>query len=182
MAICLTNKSVRLLGAYFQRKLPAVYSPEKEFEDIIRELYESALKDFKGKIEQVAEEEVSDEEVILQHMTVVPNLMGKYLLNSGLAAENPKIMKRVSSETANVFNAFKDSKEPRDILNLLGLYGKMVSGQPLTISHNNPTVKSSHTIPGFIGINFNFNTTKSQFSITDTDWGVKSNIEDPKYG
>jgi hypothetical protein len=181
MAICLTNKSVRLLGAYFQRKLPAVYSPEKEFEDIIRELYESALKDFKGKIEQVAEEEVSDEEVILQHMTVVPNLMGKYLLNSGLAAENPKIMKRVSSETANVFNAFKDSKEPRDILNLLGLYGKMVSGQPLTISHNNPTVKSSHTIPGFIGINFNFNTTKSQFSITDTDLGVKSNIEDPKY-
>jgi hypothetical protein len=183
MAICLTNTSVRLLGAYFQRKLNTDFESykEKEFGGIVKALYESALTDFSGKIGDVTTENVSDEEVILQHMTIVPNLLVQYLKDSGKLGEFPTLVGRAGKESSNVFNAFKKGAVPTDYLNLMNLYSKMTTGQPLLATSHSPIIKESHIIPAFVGVNFNFNTTKGQYSVKDTDLGVRSNVEDLKY-
>lgn len=179
MAICLTNKSVRLLGAYFQRKLESgkFYSPDKAYEDIIKDLYNSAVKDFKGKIEQLADEETSDEEVILQHMTIVPNLLGKYLLNSGQS--DAKIMNRVAKESPNIFNAFQEGASPQKLITILNRYADMVSGKTIVTTDNNPVV--NYIIPGVHAINWHFAANKAQFSKKGKNLGVLENVEDSKF-
>ena len=75
MKPCITANSLKLFGKYFTESLPSILNESTTYNQVMQKLYEQSIKDFSGR--DVTEQGVSTEEVVLQHMTIVPALIQK---------------------------------------------------------------------------------------------------------
>lgn len=89
MNICITPDSIKLVGAYINKKLPQVITNNKSANEILKEIFESALADLNFNVDPARLKEL-----VLQHLLIAPQLITKYV------SENPSL------GTVNSFNDF----------------------------------------------------------------------------
>ena len=133
MNICITPDSIKLFGAYINKRLPEQLTKEKTAEALLNDLFNDALAVFSDN----GMTKTRNKELILQHMSIVPQIVLKHI------ADNPKLGKPTSSEKfqelANeVISAIEDktTKSFQDVVNKFGGY---LGNQTIVATVGNPT-------------------------------------------
>ena len=166
MKICITPRSIQLMATYFERSLKDVLSDNVTYDELIDNLYAKALSEFKGD-----EFTASSAESILQHMTIVPQVVSRYI-------QEPSV--KVSNEFASAVNAAKSdiysasqSKNAEDfgseILKIAGIVGVA----PMEILRLAESER-------FDAVSWYFARSIVQAAIYDPKTGYKENINDPR--
>jgi len=108
MRNCITDKSIKLLGTYFKSKLPSVVTNNSTYEEIINFLYKETLKDFDALTEPVSAEGISNDEIILQHLTVVPQILKSYLADN-IGIDNTELESTINENAKNIYKASQEN-------------------------------------------------------------------------
>jgi hypothetical protein len=166
MNICITPDSIKLFGAYINKRLPEQLTKEKTAEALLNDLFNDALAIFSDN----GMTKTRNKELILQHMSIVPQIVLKHI------ADNPKLGKPASSEKfqelANeVISAIEDktTKSFQDVVNKFGGY---LGNQTIIATVGNPTDR-------FEAVSFELNKTNNQEAIYDEESGYSENFLDP---
>lgn len=126
MRNCITDKSIKLLGSYFKSKLPSIINKNISYADVIKNLYIDTVVEFNNLTESVGSEGITNEEIVLQHLTIAPQIIQSYLSsqpnlkNYGLqnaATANARIIYDASQSTKlnffqNIITEFRDNVQP----------------------------------------------------------------------
>jgi len=179
MATCLNEASVKLFGEYFNRLLPELVSQDMTYSDLLQKVYDRALSDFKGK--GVVSETISDDEVVMHHMLILPAVTAKYLA-SNPSISFPELSQTANQFQANVFNSVNSKTPEKELNKLLDDYASIVSEGEVYIYPNSKDVDQSKVVPAFSARKQRLSTTRlKDFTIKDTKRGVVSNIDNPVY-
>jgi hypothetical protein len=108
MRNCITDKSIKLLGTYFKSKLPDVVTNNSTYEEIINFLYKETLKDFDALTEPISAEGISNDEIILQHLTVVPQILKSYLADN-IGIDNTELESTINENSKNIYKASQEN-------------------------------------------------------------------------
>lgn len=169
MNICLTSRSVQLLGSYFKRKLPNVVAEGKTYQEIMKELYNEALNEFKSK---TLSDKISDEEIILQHMSLVPQLLSSYLTETP-SLNMPELLSVANANRGSVYEA--SQSEGTDALQeVFNNLSKLIGAEPIKITN---TLKTRR----FEAISSVFNKVVNQEAVWDPKTrDYSQNVTDPQ--
>ena len=174
MKVCISPSSLKLLSTYFNRKLPEIVTENKTYDQILTELYNEALSDFNAEQVSLAAEDISLEELILQHLTVAPQLISTYIATNPLLANNLSSIKNESDKNnALVVNAIQ-SDNAQDFKSVVENIGSAVGSKEIYVP------LQEITIGRFEGIKVPLYTVINQEALQDEDGSYKLNMLDPK--
>lgn len=162
MNLCLTAKSVKLLGTYFKNNLEGLVSDKSTYQDIQKELYNMALSDFKS------DSLARDKELIVQHLTILPHVLSQYLGENNI--NNPSLLTEANSKKATVYDSTVEvsvdsfQQVVDDITNSIGVGGVFIA--PISTGSYN-------------AVAFSFAKTISQEAIVDENGNYLDNVTDP---
>jgi len=165
MKICITPNSIRLLATYFKRSLPDILDDNVTYDEVLDTLYAMALAEFSGK-----EFNAIDAETLLQHMTIIPQVLQSYgsesnqELSDTLAAE-------VNTAKKNIYKA-SQSTNAEDFYNEVLKIANIVGVTPMAIVRLDEDER-------YDAVSWQFARTIAQESIWDSKTGYKENQKDP---
>lgn len=153
MNICITPESIKLFGSYVNRKLGDRLTNDKTAEALLNELFNDALTVFDGN--GLSTER--NKELILQHMSIVPQIVLKYV------ADNPKLSKAQSIDTlrqlaSDVIDA-TESDNTNKFQGVIDRFGGFIGNT------NNTVVSDNDPLDRFEAISTVFNKTHNQEAI-----------------
>jgi predicted NAD-dependent protein-ADP-ribosyltransferase YbiA (DUF1768 family) len=167
MNICITPNSIKLFGTYINRKLSEQLTPEKTAEALLNDLFNDALTVFSDN--GLSKER--NKEIILQHMSIVPQIVLKYI------GDNPKLV------SVNSFEKFKelasdvikatDNIDNSAFQNLINDFGGFIGNNTIILSDTDP-------LDRFEAVSLVTFKTSNQEAIYDPIKGYAENIIDPK--
>lgn len=163
MTICISPESLKLLAVYFNKKIPGILSDTKniQYDDFIKKLYEVAFSDLSSVESGLLSGNTTLPEYIMQHMTIVPQLVNNYFNNFPLLKlDYDALTKEINKKQIEVSKLIKNNNKDdyRSFVNSLSM---SVSGTSLV----------TPSIPAQVGrvelINTNFSTTINQENVWD---------------
>ncbi len=166
MNICITPNSIKLFGSYISRKLPEYLTSEKTAEALLNDLFNDALVVFNDN----GMTKSRNKELILQHMSIVPQITLKYI------ADNPKIGSPASFDklkelAAEVINATEDSSKTA-FQGVIDRFGGFIGNNTMIVPEGNP-------LDRFEAVSFALLKTNNQEAIYNPLLGYSENITDP---
>ena len=165
MKICLTPKSVKLIGSYFKSQLDSVLEEGDSLNDVIKNLYNSAIDKFETK-----EDQAREREVILQHLSIIPQLLVSHLAES-TKSFSPELLNEAMVMKGTIIEATNKENGFEDVINDMAT---VIGAEPIVISTNLPTVR-------FEAVSLIYARVTNQEAIWDEKVdGYSSNITDPK--
>ena len=174
MKVCISPSSLKLLSTYFNRKLPEIVTENKTYDQILTELYNEALSDFNAEQVSLAAEDISLEELILQHLTVAPQLISTYIAtNPLLTGDFSSIKNELDQNRELIINAIQ-SDNTQDFKSVVENIGSAVGSKEIYVP------VQEITIGRFEGIKVPLYTVINQEALQDEDGSYKLNKLDPK--
>ena len=174
MKVCISPSSLKLLSIYFNRKLPDIVKENKTYDQILTELYNEALSDFNAEQVSLAAEDISLEELVLQHLTVVPQLISTYITTNPLLANNFSSIKNELDENNALIIKAIQSDNTEDFKSVVQNIGSAVGSKEIYVP------LQEITIGRFEGIKVPLYTVINQEATKDEDGSYKLNKLDPK--
>ena len=171
MNLCLTSKSVKLLGTYFKNNLEGLVNDKVTYQDIQLELYTKALSDFKS------DSLTRDKELIIQHLTILPHIVSQYLGENNI--NNSPLLTEANSKKTTVYNSTTESSMDSfqqvvdDITSSIGVGGIVIPPIVRQTGQNQPRGGSYNAVA------FSYAKTISQESIIGEDGTYLDNVTDP---
>lgn len=117
MRNCITNKSIKLIGSYFKTKLGAIVNNDITYAEVLQTLYNETLNEFNNLTEPVSAEGVSNEEIVLQHLTIAPQIIKTYI-SSNPSIKNTNLENTVSLNAQFIYEATQ-KKTNSDFKNII---------------------------------------------------------------
>ena len=174
MKVCISPSSLKLLSTYFNRKLPGIVTENKTYDQILTELYNEALSDFNAEQVSLAAEDISLEELILQHLTVAPQLISTYIAtNPLLTGDFSSIKNELDENRASIIKAIQ-SDNTEDFKSVVENIGSAVGSKEIYVP------LQQITIGRFEGIKIPLYTVINQEATKDEDGSYKLNKLDLK--
>ena len=174
MKVCISPSSLKLLSTYFNRKLPDIVKENKTYDQILTELYNEALSDFNAEQVSLAAEDISLEELVLQHLTVAPQLISTYIATNPLLANNfSSIKKELDENSALIIKAIQ-SDNTEDFKSVVQNIGSAVGSKEIYVP------LQEIIIGRFEGVKIPLYTVINQEATKDEDGSYKLNKLDPK--
>ena len=166
MNICITPNSIKLFGAYINKQLDNQVTIDKSAENLLSDLFGDSVNIFKGN--GLTEER--NKELILQHFSIVPQLVLKHI------ASNPKLAKAASFEkiqslAQNVIDATEDSSS-KAFQEVITDMGKLLGNKSIIVDNTNPTDR-------FVGVSSELFKTSNQEAIDTDEISFTENKKDP---
>ena len=166
MNICITPNSIKLFGSYISRKLPEYLTPEKTAEALLNDLFNDALVVFNDN----GMTKTRNRELILQHMSIVPQITLKYI------ADNPKIgtpasFDKLKELAAEVISATEDTSKTA-FQGVIDRFGGFIGNNTMIIPEGDP-------LDRFEAVSFELTKTNNQEAIYNPLLGYSENITDP---
>ena len=166
MNICITPESIKLFSAYFKKEIPNHFTNEISANALLNKLFDKAISDFKntGLTEERARE------LILQHLTIAPQLIKKHI-GENPSANNPKLLDSVNLLSGIIYDA-SQSDNKSDFQNAINSIGQIVGKSTLVI----PAAPVGND---FNALSFELLKTANQEMIYEEGVGYRNNITDP---
>jgi hypothetical protein len=166
MNICITPNSIKLFGSYISRKLPEYLTPEKTAEALLNDLFNDALVVFNDN----GMTKARNRELILQHMSIVPQITLKYI------ADNPKIgtpasFDKLKELAAEVISATEDTSKTA-FQGVIDRFGGFIGNNTMIVPEGDP-------LDRFEAVSFELMKTNNQEAIYNPLLGYSENITDP---
>ena len=166
MNICITPNSIKLFGAYINKQLETQVTIDKSAENLLSDLFGDSVNIFKGN--GLSEER--NKELILQHFSIVPQLVLKHI------AGNPKLAKAASFEkiqslAQSVVDATEDSSS-KAFQEVITDMGKLLGNKSIIVDNVNPTDR-------FVGVSSELFKTSNQEAIDNAEISFTENKTDP---
>lgn len=165
MKICITPSSLKLFGTYVNRQLSNNLQENKNAQKLIADLFELGVETFSN----TALTEAENKEIVLQHMSVVPQIILKHL------AENPTVKYKqetvIKDLASEVIEATSD-KSAESFERIVNRFGEIVGNK-------NILVPGKEFATRFKGISVELFKTSNQEAIWSEDKGYAANIQDP---
>ena len=163
MNVCITSRSINLFGTYFTNNLENIISNEKTYDEIQRELYQKALKDF-----NLSETKLDNQETLIQHFTILPEILTQYILKNP-AINEKTLVGEINKKRTEIYKASQQpSKE--DFQNIItGIVSSLGVGG-ITVAPMAPL--------SYNAIARSFAKTISQESEWDADFQYSKNVPD----
>jgi hypothetical protein len=167
MDICITPKSIKSFGAYFKNLLPDVIDENTTYEDLIKDLFDQAISDFKSK-----ETGGYDTAIILQHLSIIPQLADSYIANTPGLSASGNLRSELGSNAKSIFDSIQSNQKQQLVDELVKL-GSIVGLSEIEI------VKLSEA-ERYDAVAEIWGRTLVQESIWDLESGYKENVKDPR--
>ena len=172
MSICLTPRSLKLFGTYFKSKLPLIIEQGKTYEDVIKELYNKALVDFKGDSKLERKSGLKNKDIVLQHLSIAPQLIGEYAIN------NPQLklqeLRDKALEENDKIQGAVESNTLEDIQSVFDSLSQMIAGKEVH-------VQGGLVVDTFDAVKVTLGSTTNQQALQDPKTGkFRTNVDDPK--
>lgn len=165
MKICITPSSLKLFGTYINRQLANQLQENKNPQRLISDLFELGVETFSD----TGLTEVENKEIVLQHMSIVPQIVLKHL------AENPTIQYKQESVIKNlaseVIQASTD-KSAESFERIVNRFGELVGNK-------NTLIPGKEFATRFKGISIELFKTNNQEAIWTEEKGYSENIQNP---
>jgi hypothetical protein len=167
MKICISPDSLNLFGNYIARSLPGILTKDKTADALLKEMFSKAFSDFnKGDL---SEERLR--EVVLQHMSLVPEIALSYL------AKNPTLKsKQLVSDLSDLSAVVLDASSA----NNPKAFQKAIDTIAGIISPVNAPALPLATDKRFDAISLVFEKTTNQEVFWNDLTGYEENLVDPK--
>ena len=164
MTVCISADSLKLLAAYFNKKIPGAITENTTYDEIMKKLFTEAFSDLSAQeLSGVISEGVTLPEFILQHMAIVPQLVSRYLQDNPLLENvSQELEKEVNSRRAEINSVIRtnDTDKYRVLINDLA---SQVGADPVIVPLPPAQVDRAELI------RLNFYTTVNQDAIWDDD-------------
>ncbi|MHA2089214.1 MAG: hypothetical protein ACW98K_00020 [Candidatus Kariarchaeaceae archaeon] len=171
MSICLTPRSLKLFGTYFKKHLPKILENSRTYEDVIKGLYGKALVDFKGDPKLERESGLKNNDIILQHLSIAPQLIGEYLMTDN-QLKLDDILNKAIEERRTVQSAV-DSNNLEGIQSVFDSLSQMIGGKEVHVNEG-------LVITSFDAGRLTLGSTTNQQAIQNPKTGkFRDNIDDP---
>ena len=169
MKICITPKSIQLLATYFKRSIPEVlesFGADVSYDDLIKGLYSKALTEFSD-----AKFTAYTEGYVLQHLSIVPQMLVSYLAEPGNKITNGETVAQIHQSNSDIYDA-SQSKNVDDLSMEILKIADVVGVVPIEIIQ---LTEGQH----FDAVSWHFARSILQESIYDPVTGYKENTKDP---
>lgn len=112
MKVCISPRSLKLLAAYFNSKIPDLVKDNKNFNQILKELYDKALSDFNAQPLSIGET-INLDELILQHLTIAPQLILNHITHPEMQIEfgNYELIETTAEFMDTAYEAIRSNSE-----------------------------------------------------------------------
>ena len=167
MNICISPESLKLFGNYIARQLPKILTKDKTADALLNEMFSKASADFNSS--DLSGERLK--EVVLQHMSLVPELALSYL------SKNPTLKsKNLVTDLTELSSLILDSVSSNNNES----FQKSINALADIIMPTNPPAFSSDYDFRYNAIALVFEKTTNQEAFWTESAGYKENIIDPK--
>lgn len=166
MKVCITPNSLKLFGTYVNRQLGSQLTEDKDVKSLMSDIYELSTKTFSST--ELTEAE--NNEIVLQHMSVVPQIVLKHL------AENPKIKYKAKSAVESLAQEVLESADDvsaESFERIINRFGQLVGNKDIIIPEKD-------YLERFKGVSQVLFKTSNQEAIWDEENGYNQNIVNPK--
>jgi len=167
MNICITPESIKLFSAYFKKEIPNHFTNEISANALLNKLFDKAISDFKN----MGLTEERTRELILQHLSVAPQIIKKYI-GENPSANNPKLLDSVNLLSGIIYDA-SQSDNKSDFQNAINSLGQIIGKSTLVI----PAAPVGND---FNAVSFELLKTANQEMIYEPGVGYRNNITDPE--
>ena len=164
MNICITPDSIKLVGAYINRKLPEIVTSDKSAKQILNEIFESALADLK-----FSEDAVRLKELVLQHLSIAPQLILKHIGETPSLADI-KSYNEFKNLSKDIYNASQD-KSGVKFQSIINRFGDIIGNEIVTAT--------TPSVIRYNAISLDFSKTNNQEAQFEPNFGYSRNITDP---
>lgn len=166
MNICITPESIKLFSAYFKKEIPNQFTNDISANALLNKLFDKAISDFKN----TGLSETRNRELILQHLSVAPQVVKQYMGESP-SANNPTLLTDLNKLGAEIYEA-SQSKNNLDFQKVIDKLGQIIGKSTLIIPAA-PTIV-------FNAITLDLFKTANQEMVYEEGVGYRGNVANPE--